>query len=162
MNKPAGQLTIRQRWNGSFYDGVEPRDLGLDIQLGHPPGETCDMRALYTRDRFTLITANGVKTVRMYFCQCSLSGHVPGYVQLIRRRYWPATCDDPESATTFEALDLFTRLSALGRLNVYDFYRALEASVDGAMLRGVSVRALWSSTPVFMLTSRPERPAAVV
>ena len=106
------------------------------------------MRALYTRDRFTLITANGVKTVRMYFCQCSLSGHVPGYVQLIRRRYWPATCDDPESATTFEALDLFHRLSLFGKLNGYDFVRAIEAATDGAHIKGVAVHQVWIENKV--------------
>lgn len=57
----------------------------------------------------------------------------------MRWRFWPATCVNPQTATTFEALDLFHRLSLLGRLNVYDFYRAMEAASDGAMLKGIAV-----------------------
>lgn len=128
-----------QYWNGDFYENVEPKDMGLDIQLAHRPGETCDMRSQHTQDKFTIIHNNGVKIVRMHFCKCDLAGHVPGYAQLLRWRLWPATCQDPESATTFETLDTFHRLSLLGKLNGYDFVRAIEAATDGALIKGIAV-----------------------
>lgn len=130
-----------QRWNGQYYENVQPKDLGLDIQLGHMPGEICERRALHTEENFTLIHTNGVRVVRMHFCKCKLSGHIPPYVQLLRRRFWPATCKQPESATTFEALDLFHRLALYGKLNGYDFVRALEAATDGSFVRRVAVSA---------------------
>ncbi|VDC00369.1 unnamed protein product [Peniophora sp. CBMAI 1063] len=131
-----------QRWNEQFYEGVQPKDLGLSIQLGHRAGETCDMRALHTVENFTIVHTNGIKTVRMHFCKCSQSGHVPAYAQLLRWRLWPATSREPESATSFEALDIFHRLSLYGKLNGYDFVRALEAATDGAAIKGVVVRIL--------------------
>ncbi|VDC05143.1 unnamed protein product, partial [Peniophora sp. CBMAI 1063] len=126
-----------QRWNGQFYENVEPKDLGLSIQLSHRPGETCDMRALHTVENFTVAHTNGVKVVCMHFCKCSLAGDVPPYVQLLRWRLWPATCREPESAATFKALDFFHRLSLFGKLNGYDFVCALEAATDGALTKGV-------------------------
>ncbi|KZV59848.1 hypothetical protein PENSPDRAFT_537814, partial [Peniophora sp. CONT] len=131
-----------QHWNGMFYDNVDPKDLGLDLQMCHPPGETCGMRSLSTVENFTIIHTNGVRVVRMHFCKCSRAGGAPEYVQLLRWRLWPATCVNPESATTFEALDFFHRLSLFGKLNGYDFIRALEAATDGALIKGIAVRAL--------------------
>ncbi|VDC05642.1 unnamed protein product [Peniophora sp. CBMAI 1063] len=52
----------------------------------------------------------------------------------MRLRLWPATCVNPHTATSHEALDTFTRISLIGRLNVYDYYKALVAASDGARL----------------------------
>lgn len=97
------------------------------------------MRAMQAGKNFTVIHTNGVRLVRLYFCHCALAGEVPPYAQLLRWRLWPATCKDPESATTFEALDFFHRLSLFGKLNGYDFIRALEGATDGALIHGVAV-----------------------
>lgn len=91
-------------------------------------------------EKFTIIHTNGVHHIPVDFCACELGADVPHHVQLLRWRLWPATCENPQTATTYEALDQFTRLSLLGRLNVYDYYKSLEAATDGAMLRGIAVR----------------------
>lgn len=122
-----------------FYERVAGADLGMRIQLLHRPGEVCNFRALHSIEKFTVIHVNGIHNIPIDFCNCELGHGVPYHIQLLRWRLWPATCTNPQTATTFEALDLFTRLSVLGRLNVYDFYRALEAATDGAMLRAVAV-----------------------
>ncbi|KZV65011.1 hypothetical protein PENSPDRAFT_587550, partial [Peniophora sp. CONT] len=129
-----------ERYNDTtgFYEKIDGAELGVRIQLLHRPGEACDFRALHVVEKFTIVHTNGIHTLPVDFCGCNLGLHVPYHIQLMRWRFWPATCENPQTATTFEALDLFTRLSLLGRLNVYDFYRALEAATDGAMLKGIS------------------------
>ncbi|VDC03718.1 unnamed protein product [Peniophora sp. CBMAI 1063] len=128
------------RYNESkgFYERVTGADLGIRIQLMHRPGEVCNFRSLHSIENFTVIHTNGIHKITVDFCQCELGRDIPYHIQLMRWRLWPATCDNPQTATTYEALDLFTRLSVLGRLNVYDFYRALEAATDAAKLKGIA------------------------
>lgn len=134
-------LTWQKRYNDlGFYERVTGADLGMSIQLMHPPGEDCPLRSVYCVDDFTIIHTNGIHKRRVYFCKCAIGHKVPPPIQLMRRRFWPATCENPQTATTFEALDLFTRLTAQGRLNIYDFHQALQDATDGAMLRGIAVR----------------------
>ncbi|VDB88002.1 unnamed protein product [Peniophora sp. CBMAI 1063] len=128
-----------ERWNASeFYERVSGAEVGIRIQLLHPPGEVCKFRSLHSVEKFTIIHTNGIHKIPVDFCKCEIGKDIPYHIQLMRWRLWPATCEDPHTATTFEALDCFTRLSAFGRLNVYDFYRALEASTNGAMLQRVA------------------------
>lgn len=112
----------------------------MHIQLGHPPGEMCHFRSVGMKKKFTIVHTNGIHIARVHFCKCKRNMHVPEFAQLLRWRLWPATDIDPESATTFEALDLFQRLSLIGKVNGYDFYRAIEATLDGALMRSLAVR----------------------
>ncbi|VDB96150.1 unnamed protein product [Peniophora sp. CBMAI 1063] len=129
-----------ERYNETkgFYEKVNGSELGIRIQLMHRPGEVCNFRSLHSISDFTVIHTNGIHQIPVDFCKCELGRDIPYHIQLMRWRFWPATCENPQTATTFEALDLFTRLSVLGRLNVYDFYRALEAATDAAKLKGVA------------------------
>lgn len=129
-----------QRYNGDFYESAHLGKMGMRIQLMHPPGEVCKFRASHQVENFKIIHTNGVHELPLDFCLCDKGEKVPPNIQLMRSRYWPATCEKPRSATTYEACDQFTRLSLLGRLNIYDYSRALEAATDGAMLRGIAVR----------------------
>ncbi|KZV61408.1 hypothetical protein PENSPDRAFT_693448 [Peniophora sp. CONT] len=140
---PSLTKRIRKLWAryddaSGFYERVENAALGVRIQLLHRPGEFCEFRSLHAVENFTIVHTNGIHTLPVDFCGCDLGRHVPRHIQLMRWRFWPATCVNPQTATTFEALDLFHRLTLLGRLNVYDFYRALEAATDGAMLKGIA------------------------
>lgn len=110
----------------------------------HPTGETCSFRAAHQIEDFTIIHTNGIHRIPVDFCGCEKGVAVPWHIQLMRLRLWPATCVNPQTATTHEALDQFTRLSLLGRLNVYDYYRALESATDGAGLGVIAVRVFSS------------------
>ncbi|VDC04364.1 unnamed protein product [Peniophora sp. CBMAI 1063] len=121
-----------------FYERANGADVGIRLQLLHRPGEVCKFRSLHTVENCTVIHTNGIHKIPVDFCKCELGRDIPNHIQLMRWRLWPATCENPRTATTFEALDLFTRLSVLGRLNIYDFHRALEAATDGAMLKGIA------------------------
>lgn len=104
----------------------------------HDAGERCNVRE--TVKDFTVIHTTGLHRLRVHFCRCSRGVLVDRYTQLIRARLWPATVAEPETATTFEALDDFNRLSLLGRLTSYDYYKALVSATDGFGLLKIPVR----------------------
>ena len=114
----------------------------MRIQLMHPPGEVCSFRALHQIEDFAVIHTNGIHRIPVDFCGCERGANVPHHIQLMRSRLWPATCVNPQTATTHEALDLFTRLSLLGQLNVYDYYKVLEAATNGAGLNVIAVSTI--------------------
>ncbi|VDB87214.1 unnamed protein product [Peniophora sp. CBMAI 1063] len=120
-----------------YRQRVEPGDLGLRIQLLHPPGQACRGRELAHVDHFTILHTTGVFRIRVDFCACEEGQDIPRVVQLLRRGLWPSTVENPQSATSFEALDDFTRLSNLGRLTGYDYHRAAAAKTDGVDLKDV-------------------------
>ncbi|KZV59553.1 hypothetical protein PENSPDRAFT_554740, partial [Peniophora sp. CONT] len=127
-----------ERYNGEFYERTCAADMGMRIQLMHRPGEMCAFRTLHPVEKFTVAHTNGIHVIPVDFCFCELGRDVPRHIQLMRYRFWPATCENPQTATTHEALDQFTRLQLLGRLNIYDYYKAIEAATDGALLRGIA------------------------
>lgn len=106
----------------------------------HDVGERCPLRV--TVEDFSVIDTNGTHTVRLHFCECSLGARVDRYHQLLRSKLWPATPEKPVMATTFEALDQFSRLTLLGRLSAYDYHKALLAATDAMGILGLPVSAL--------------------
>ncbi|THU99435.1 hypothetical protein K435DRAFT_794947 [Dendrothele bispora CBS 962.96] len=75
-----------------------------------------------TLDR--MIHVNGIHSVAVNFCGCP--GAEEHYVQLLRSMWYPATLKNPQTATTFSCLRQFQNLNCLGKLPVYDYYKALE------------------------------------
>jgi hypothetical protein len=49
-----------QKWNGDYVEHMTLKSLGLHIQLGHPPGDTCYNCKLASGDNFIVIDVNGV------------------------------------------------------------------------------------------------------
>ncbi|KAK6992523.1 CxC2 domain-containing protein [Favolaschia claudopus] len=118
-----------QSWDGRFFQRTSLKALGLRIQFGH---------AGCTRPRpghqsFVVLDVSGIHEVAVDFCACELEadmGHPR--VQLLRRRWFPATHDHPRSAATFRLLDHFQTLTLQAKTTMYDFYSALERLTDGA------------------------------
>lgn len=114
-------------------------DIGIMVQLVHEAGEAC-FRPHRVKN-FSVMHTNGIHRMTINFCRCSLGVHLDDYTQLLRARLWPATIDDPETATTFEAMDDFNRLSMLGRLSSYDYHKAMQACTDAVGLLKIAVSA---------------------
>ncbi|KAJ6606754.1 hypothetical protein B0H10DRAFT_2309318, partial [Mycena sp. CBHHK59/15] len=95
-----------QEWNGSFFERRALKDLGLVIQLGHPPGSHCPNPLAANKD-FCLIDVTGVHT-------------------LMRVCWWPATARDPKTCATFPVVRLFQIMNCLGKVSAHDFLRSLE------------------------------------
>ncbi|KAJ7787842.1 hypothetical protein B0H14DRAFT_3505052 [Mycena olivaceomarginata] len=118
-----------QKWNGTHF--VRKRtwlqELGLRVQLGHPPGIVCPYREAAAHD-FVLYDLSGVHELNVDFCGCRIGDDPPTErrIQLLRACWWPATITAPNTCATFRTLRLFQTLNCLGKLTAYDFLRGLE------------------------------------
>ncbi|KAF7343820.1 CxC2 domain-containing protein [Mycena sanguinolenta] len=118
-----------QRWNGSFFEKRELRDLGLRVQLGHRDNAPCT-RARPGRDKFVVIAPNGFHHVAVDFCECRMSGSQAHWEQLLLYGWYPSTPDCPRSAITISALKLFHAVSLQGKTTAYHFFSALAKITD--------------------------------
>ncbi|KAJ7446035.1 hypothetical protein B0H11DRAFT_1746379 [Mycena galericulata] len=114
-----------EKWNGRHFVKKRTwlRDLGLRIQLGHPPGVVCPFRRAAARD-FVLYDLSGVHEINVDFCGCE--PFVEHRTQFLRVCWWPATVLEPNTCATFAVLRLFQIINCLGKLSAYDFLRGLE------------------------------------
>ncbi|KAF8168597.1 hypothetical protein K438DRAFT_1616101, partial [Mycena galopus ATCC 62051] len=108
------------------------KELGLRVQLNHPPGVICPYQWPGPGD-FVLYDTSGVHEISIDFCGCRTDdgtdeGGPPleHRTQLLRACWWPATIHSPKTCATFGVLQLFQVLNCLGKLSAYDFLRGLE------------------------------------
>ncbi|KAI0054741.1 hypothetical protein BV25DRAFT_1785935, partial [Artomyces pyxidatus] len=125
-----------EKWNGTHFEAMSLKEMGLRVQLGHLPGRQCKFPEPGSSN-FVVIDVNGVHKVALDFCGCSSVEH---RVQLLRAAWWPATPLDPQTAATFAVLDLFQRLNLQGKLNVYDFWNTMAIKTDNTGLHPVPDR----------------------
>ncbi|KAJ7860607.1 hypothetical protein B0H14DRAFT_3084801 [Mycena olivaceomarginata] len=121
-----------EKWNGSnFVCGQRwLQELGLHVQLGHPPGVICPYRQAAAHD-FVLYDLTGVHEMNVDFCGCPKDAQPDSppeerRTQLLRACWWPATITVPNTCATFRALRHFQIINCLGKLSAYDFLRGLE------------------------------------
>ena len=126
-----------QRWNGTFFEKCDLRDLGLVIQLGYAQGVCCPAPLPALRSLIVIHT-NGLHPVNVQFCQCS-QAHIAGsrIDQMLRRQLFPATLTEPSTVATFELLHTFHVITLQSKITAYDFYMSLEKFTDNTGL-GVS------------------------
>ena len=103
-----------------------PGNLGSAPSVSHEPGDACTSPQRSTRP-FTVIHINGIHLVDVWFCGCDLAGnHGDRVEQLLRRRLFPATTTDPQTASTFALLEYAHVLSVQSKLSLYDLYISIE------------------------------------
>ncbi|THU86082.1 hypothetical protein K435DRAFT_684412, partial [Dendrothele bispora CBS 962.96] len=117
-------LDIVKKWNGSCFEQVFLKDLGLTVQLGHARGEECS-QPRRANVGFVVVHTNGIHPVSVYFCDCP-GRNVTFRQQCMRHRWFPATQEDPQTCSTFKILDLFHKMTLQGKVNVYDFMSGIE------------------------------------
>lgn len=111
----------------------------MRIQLGHPPGERCDFPHA-AKTGFYVFDIDSVQEVNIFFCNCQHTADVgEDWQQLLRFRLFPATTVNPHTAFTFRALSFFHCLTLKGKVNLYDFYGAIERRTDSLGLLGLKV-----------------------
>ncbi|KAI0750098.1 hypothetical protein C8Q80DRAFT_1219017 [Daedaleopsis nitida] len=115
-----------------FFSRVTLAALGLNIQLGHPPGEPCICPRYPWGKEFVIIDTSGVHEVNLTYCGCERAQ--PHYIQLLRARLYPATSQSPRTAATFQVLELFHLLSAQSKVSAFDFYSTLSRRTDNTGL----------------------------
>ncbi|KAJ7702934.1 hypothetical protein B0H16DRAFT_1347222 [Mycena metata] len=112
-----------QEWTGRFFVRRALVDLGLVVQLGHPPGFACRAPLRGSKD-FCVIDVTGVHNVAVSYCLCD--SKLQKRQQLMRVCWWPATARDPQTCATFGVVRLFQMLNCLGKVSAHDFLRSLE------------------------------------
>ncbi|KAJ7462644.1 hypothetical protein B0H11DRAFT_1734840 [Mycena galericulata] len=126
----ANPLHVVYQWSGVFFFKQPLKNLGLRIQMGHPPGEICASPHAGHSD-FVVIHDNSIHQVNVDFCGCEdrLKAGEP-YIQLLRAGWYPATDDRPQTAATFTVLDKFHLHTLQAKTTAYDFYSVLERLTD--------------------------------
>ncbi|KAJ7105657.1 hypothetical protein C8R44DRAFT_639050 [Mycena epipterygia] len=112
-----------QEWNGMYFERRALCDLGLVVQLGHPPGYNCPSASNAHKD-FVVIDVTGIHTVQVRFCECD--SRIKHRQQLMRVQWWPATVKKPQTCATFAVIRFFQTMNCLGKLSAHDFVRSLE------------------------------------
>ncbi|EMD32307.1 hypothetical protein CERSUDRAFT_68868 [Gelatoporia subvermispora B] len=116
------------------------KDLGLRIQLGHPPGSICIAPARAFNDDFVIIDTSGIHCVALDFCGCETAhAHT---VQLLRHRLLPATPTSPKTTGTFRLVQMFQLLPLQSKVSGWEFYQCLTRSTDNTGLDDVKDRYL--------------------
>ncbi|KDQ58042.1 hypothetical protein JAAARDRAFT_129485, partial [Jaapia argillacea MUCL 33604] len=134
-----------EEWEDGFFHWRTLKGLGLQIQLGHPPGQQCPYAKAAHKD-FVILDINGIHQVNINFCGCGVI-MTPKHLQLLRSGWWPATPLEPQTCTTLCALRQFQTLNLQGKLSAYDFYRTLELQTDAIGL----LMSVKDCLPSFML-----------
>ncbi|KAJ3725420.1 hypothetical protein C8R42DRAFT_718938 [Lentinula raphanica] len=117
------------KWNGRYFERVWLQQLGISVHFGHAYESICPNPRIVKE--FTVIHTNGIHRITAVFCNCE-NVNVAGEwrQQLLRRRWFPATHIQPETAATFEVLNQFHVLTLQGKVTTYDFYAGLEKLYD--------------------------------
>ncbi|KAJ3727940.1 hypothetical protein C8R42DRAFT_572663, partial [Lentinula raphanica] len=126
-------LDVIEKWNGHFFERVSLKSIGVFVQLGHKARSVCPNPKVV--ENFTVIHVNGIHTVCLHYCGCPnqlLAGE--WWQQLLRRRWFPATHIDPQTAATYRVMNMFHILTLQGKVTTYDFYAGLEKMTDNAAL----------------------------
>ncbi|KAI5822511.1 hypothetical protein K523DRAFT_358333 [Schizophyllum commune Tattone D] len=102
--------------------------LGLRVQLGHLPGDSC-LQPVAAHHDFTILHTNGIHIVSVAFCGC---GNAPTHhrQQLMRNGWWPGTSRSPQTCTTLACLRQFHKLNTSSKISVYEYHRAIERLTD--------------------------------
>ncbi|KAJ7481682.1 hypothetical protein FB451DRAFT_1444162 [Mycena latifolia] len=121
-------LHVIERWDGTRFTPTSLKTIGLRVQFGHAG---C-LRPLPGHPTFVVLDLGYIHEVTVDFCGCERRlemGHAR--IQLLRRRWFPATEDMPRTAATFRLLDFFHAQTLQAKTTMYDFYTALERVTDG-------------------------------
>jgi len=121
---------MHQKWNGHFFKKAPLSTLGLRIQLEHD-GDHCSM-PVPALSNFLVFDVSGVHQVNVNFCGCGPTYELDKHIQLLWKRWFPATTTRPQTIFTFECLNTFHELTLQGKTMLYDFYHVLLRKTDNA------------------------------
>ncbi|KAJ7936005.1 hypothetical protein B0H13DRAFT_2304071 [Mycena leptocephala] len=132
-----------ERWNTTFFEPATLKDLGLRVQLGHPPRERCpEPKQLH--QSFVVLHTNGIHGVAVDVCDCPHRLDAGNdEEQLLRAGWFPATDDRPRTCATLAVLDLFLLSTHQAKTTMYDFYAMLEKLTHNAGVKPPNRYRVW-------------------
>lgn len=123
--------SLKQRWNGRFFDKDSLQNLGFRYQLGHS-GAPCPCPQPGPKN-FVIFDTSGPHSITIDYCQCG-DETSSNWTQLLREQWFPATLSRPQTVFTFDCLETFHELTLQGKTNLYDYYHTLLRRSDNAGL----------------------------
>ncbi|RDX41714.1 hypothetical protein OH76DRAFT_1459063 [Lentinus brumalis] len=117
-----------KKWTGTHFERLTLKSLGLRVQLGHRPGESCYNPQPAFGDGFVVVDLHGIHEIGLDFCGCERA--VAHSSQLLRYRWFPSTATNPRTAATFRVLESFHLLSCQSKVSAFEFYTALSRNTD--------------------------------
>ncbi|KAG0692995.1 hypothetical protein DFH29DRAFT_1007791 [Suillus ampliporus] len=115
-------------WMGTHFQHISLHNLGLHIQLGHPPGVMCCNPAPAFDDDFIVLEINGIHSVTLDFCHCTtVQTH---NIQVLRARWYPSTTTNPWMAATFCLLDHSQMYTFESKGSTFKYYQLLSCLTD--------------------------------
>lgn len=134
---------VEKKWNDTHFERSSLRETGYVLQLGHHPSDWCT-NPQRSPKTFTVVHTNGVHLVDLAFCGCDKAGdHGTRVQQLLRRRLFPATSTDPQTACTIPFLKSAQLLSLQSKLSLYDYYLCIEQLTDATGTADANVGRLF-------------------
>lgn len=118
-----------KEWNGLYFIKTSLKKLGLWVQLGHCLGDICT-NPQDASATFTVLDTHGIHNVSVYFCGCEKA--TKHTVQLLRRRWFPATVASPKTAATFRLLEHFQMLTFESKASMFEYYHSLSRLTDNS------------------------------
>jgi len=114
-----------------------------------------------------VIHTNGLHEVAFNYCGCSRA--IPQHLQLMRRRFYPASQMVIRTCASFEVLDILHKFSLTTKASTFDFYRAIEklTSDSGLAVPSYRCRVLsrillqWRHLKLLKWSGRAHDPAGV-
>ncbi|KAL0567260.1 hypothetical protein V5O48_014737, partial [Marasmius crinis-equi] len=129
-----------EQWNSFYFQRVKLRELGLRIQLGHPPTHAC-RNPRPARTAFCVVDIDSVQEVELNFCQCQAVEVVGNsWTQLLRARLFPATVTDPRTAFTFRMLEFYHVATLQSKMTLYDICQTIGRRTDGSGISEIKDR----------------------
>ncbi|KAG1813923.1 uncharacterized protein BJ212DRAFT_1447709 [Suillus subaureus] len=120
-------------WNSQHFEDTNLQDLGLQVQLGHPPGERCSNPSL-VHNNFVVLNINGVHNITLHFCKCQTAqSHM---TQLLHMCWFPATTLDSKTTTTFQLLHHFHILSFKSKASTFEYWQTLTCLTNNTAYNG--------------------------
>ncbi|KAG1744767.1 hypothetical protein EDB19DRAFT_1826912 [Suillus lakei] len=116
-------LHVMEIWMGTHFQHISLHNLGLRVQLGHPPGVMCCNPAPAFDNDFIVLEINGIHSVALNFCNCATAQ--THNIQLLCTCWYPSTTTNPRTAATFRLLDHFQMYTFESKGSTFKYYQSL-------------------------------------
>ncbi|KAL0567874.1 hypothetical protein V5O48_014128 [Marasmius crinis-equi] len=126
----ANPLHRIERWSNSSkcFQPSTLQSLGLIIRLNHHFNPCPSPHK--SHQKFQILHVNGIHNVTVEFCDCERK--IEPYLQLLRRRIYPATQSVIKTCATFHLLEHLHLLSLVAKGGTKGFYKFLEKSTNNS------------------------------
>ncbi|KAG2054965.1 hypothetical protein BDR06DRAFT_982211 [Suillus hirtellus] len=121
-----------QHWDDRHFKCASLKDLGLQIQLGHPVWGRCCNPSPAFHNKFVVLDVNSVHLFAIDYCTCKTAQS--STTQLLHARWFPATTIDPRTATTFCLLHHFHILTFSLKASAFEVWQVLSRLMDNTSL----------------------------